>query len=219
MVIIVRAKIHCHPSLQTSTSLPLELGCDCNSVHYIPQTVKPNGNPCVCVHVCKKIFFKQGRKGVYRHHSQRKTISIIILECFCMWYKSRRFFRPLFQLLPIIGFMTPPLSKSHVVVTVSNATRTPIHENTGGINPAMYVQRGARGKYSINTPCCFQLVNINLGSSRYASLVSNPMVRSPSYSFSSCTISRWLWQLRSGITAAKLTQPPGSRRYKRLFSC
>ena len=45
MVIIVRAKIHCHPSLHTSTSLPLELGCDCNSVHYIPQTVKPNGNP------------------------------------------------------------------------------------------------------------------------------------------------------------------------------
>ena len=41
------------------------------------------------------------------------------------WYKSRRFFIPLFQLLPIIGFMTPPLSKSHVIITVSNTTRTP----------------------------------------------------------------------------------------------
>jgi len=45
---------------------------------------------------------------------------------------------PLFQLLPIIGFVAPPLSKSHMVVTVSNATRTPIHENTGGIDLAMY---------------------------------------------------------------------------------
>jgi len=44
----------------------------------------------------------------------------------------------LFQLLPIIGFVTPPLSKSHVVVTVSNATCTSIRENTGGIDLAMY---------------------------------------------------------------------------------
>jgi len=45
---------------------------------------------------------------------------------------------PLFQLLPIIGFVAPPLSKSRVVVTVSNATRAPIRENTGGIDLAMY---------------------------------------------------------------------------------
>ena len=45
---------------------------------------------------------------------------------------------PLFQLFPIIGFVALPLSKSHVVVTVSNATRTPIHENTGGIDLATY---------------------------------------------------------------------------------
>jgi len=45
---------------------------------------------------------------------------------------------PLFQLLPIIGFVAPPLSKLHVVVMVSNATRTPICENTGGIDLAMY---------------------------------------------------------------------------------
>jgi len=45
---------------------------------------------------------------------------------------------PLFQLLPIIGFVAPSLSKSHVVVTVSNETRTPIHENTDRINLAMY---------------------------------------------------------------------------------
>ena len=40
---------------------------------------------------------------------------------------------PLFQLLPIIGFVVPPLSKSHVVVKVSNATRTQIHGNTGRV--------------------------------------------------------------------------------------
>ena len=97
---------------------------------------------CVCVCVCpqKNIekCFKQGHKGVYRRHSQPKTISIITLGRFCTWYKSRRFFTLLFQLLPIIGFMAPPLSKSHVVVTVSNATRTPIRKNTGGIDLATY---------------------------------------------------------------------------------
>jgi len=45
---------------------------------------------------------------------------------------------PLFQLLPIIGFMAPPFLKSHVVVTVSNTTRTPIRETTGGIDLATY---------------------------------------------------------------------------------
>ena len=39
--------------------------------------------------------------------TQRKTI---ILEHFCTWYKSRWFFSPLFQLLPIISFLAPPLS-------------------------------------------------------------------------------------------------------------
>jgi len=34
----------------------------------------------------------------------------------------------LFQLLPIIGFVTPPLSKSHMIVTVSKETHTPICE-------------------------------------------------------------------------------------------
>jgi len=97
---------------------------------------------CVCVCVCsvKNIekCFKQGRKGVYRCHSQRKTIRIIILGRFCIRYKSRQFFTLLFQLLLIIGFMAPPLSKSHVVVTVSNATCTPICENTGGNDLATY---------------------------------------------------------------------------------
>ena len=71
---------------------------------------------CLCVCPPKNIekCFKQGRKGIYRRHSQRKTISIIILGHLCTWYKSRRFFTPLFQLLPIIGFVAPPLSKSHV---------------------------------------------------------------------------------------------------------
>jgi len=45
---------------------------------------------------------------------------------------------PLFQLLLIIGFMASPLSKSHAVVTVSNTTRTPICETTGGIDLATY---------------------------------------------------------------------------------
>ena len=44
----------------------------------------------------------------------------------------------LFQLLPIIGFVTPPLSKSHMIVTVSKESRTPICENTGAIDLAMY---------------------------------------------------------------------------------
>ena len=97
---------------------------------------------CVCVCVCLQEniekYFKQGRKGVYRCHSQWKTISIIILGRFCTWYKSRRFFTPLFQLLHIIGFVAPPPSKSHMVVMVSNATHTPKCENTGGIDLAMY---------------------------------------------------------------------------------
>ena len=65
---------------------------------------------------------------------------------------------------------------------------------------------------SITFAACLQLVNIHLGSSRHTSLVSNPwewVVCSPSYSFSSCTISRYLsrlWKLRSGITTTKLTQ-------------
>ena len=102
-------------------------------LHFYPASACTAGVKqclCVCVCVCphKNIekCFKQGRKGVYRCPSQWKTISIIILGCFCTWYKSRRFFTSLFQLLPIIGFVAPPLSKSHVVVTVSNATRTPI---------------------------------------------------------------------------------------------
>ena len=45
---------------------------------------------------------------------------------------------PLFQLLLIIGFRAPPLSKLHMAVTVSNATRTYIHKNTGGICLATY---------------------------------------------------------------------------------
>ena len=45
---------------------------------------------------------------------------------------------PLFQLLPIIGFGAPPLSKLHVVVMVSNATHIPIRKNTGGIDLATY---------------------------------------------------------------------------------
>ena len=50
---------------------------------------------------------------------------------------------PLFRLLPVIGFVAPPLSKSHVVVTVSNTTRTLVRENTGGIDLATYGE--ARG--------------------------------------------------------------------------
>ena len=87
--------------------------------------------------------FKQGRKGIYRCHSQRKTISIIILGRFCTSYKFRRFFTLLFQILPIISFVAPPPSKSHMVVMVSNATHTPKCENTGGIDLATY--REARG--------------------------------------------------------------------------
>jgi len=51
-----------------------------------------------------------------------KTTNEIILERFCTWQISRRFFSPLFQLIPIIGFLAPPLSKSHMVFMVSNST-------------------------------------------------------------------------------------------------
>ena len=44
----------------------------------------------------------------------------------------------------IIGFVAPPLLKLHGVVMVSNETHTPIHENTGGIDLAMYKE--ARGE-------------------------------------------------------------------------
>ena len=117
----------------------------------IKQCLRVCVRVCVCVCVCvRKQCFKQGRKGVYRNHSQRKTISIIILGRFCTWYKSRRFFMSLFQLLPIISFVAPPLSKSHVVVTVSNATRTAIRENTGGIDLATYGEaRGVFHKYTL----------------------------------------------------------------------
>ena len=52
---------------------------------------------------------------------------------------------PSFQLLPIIGFVAPPLLNRIVVVMVSNATRTPIRicKNTGGIDLATYGE--ARG--------------------------------------------------------------------------
>ena len=55
---------------------------------------------------------------------------------------SRQFFTLLFQLLPIIGFVTPPLSKSHMIVTVNKETRTSICENTGAIDLAMYEKAG-----------------------------------------------------------------------------
>jgi len=42
------------------------------------------------------------------------------------------------QLLPIISFRALPLSKLQMAVTVSNATRTYIHKNTGGICLATY---------------------------------------------------------------------------------
>ena len=102
---------------------------------------------CVCGWVCPPKILKNSSSRVAKAFTDvtvnEKTISIIILGHFCTWYKSRRFFTPLFQLLPIIGFVAPPLSKSHVVVTVSNATRTPIRENTGGIDLASYGE--ARG--------------------------------------------------------------------------
>jgi len=51
-------------------------------------------------------------------HNHTRTLLYLI--------QVRWFFVPLFQLLPIIGFLAPPLSKSHVVlahvfVTVSNS--------------------------------------------------------------------------------------------------
>jgi len=100
---------------------------------------------CVCVRVSAKNIekcFKQGCKGVYRHHSQQNN-----------QHNHTRTFLYLIQVQAILyavisatsyyWFVAPPLAKSHVVVTVSNATRTPIRENTGGIDLATYGE--ARG--------------------------------------------------------------------------
>ena len=101
---------------------------------------------CVCVCVSAKNIekcFKQGHKGVYRRHSQRnsKTIRIIILGHFCTWYKSRRFFSPLFHwATSYYRFVAPPLSKTHVVVT---GQRKSIWQRR--------TERCARDKYSMNT--------------------------------------------------------------------
>jgi len=116
---------------------------------------------CVCMCVCGCVCpqkniekcFKQSHKGVYRRHSQWKTISVIILGHFCTWYKSRWFFTLFFQLLPIISFMAPPLSKLHVVVMVSNTTRTSICENTGGIDLATYKEVWIHSSWGVRVGC------------------------------------------------------------------
>ena len=82
---------------------------------------------CVCCECVGKEVLKNASSGVakaFTDVNQWKTISIIRLGHFCTWCKSRRFFTPLFQLLPIISFVAPPLLKSHMVVTVSNASHT-----------------------------------------------------------------------------------------------
>ena len=45
---------------------------------------------------------------------------------------------PLFQLLPIIGFVAPPLSKSHMVVYGQQHNSYSHSKNTGGIDLATY---------------------------------------------------------------------------------
>ena len=108
---------------------------------------------CVCVCVVKEIL-KNASSRIAKAFADiivnKKTISIIRLGCFCTWYKSRHFFTPLFQLLPIIGFMAPPLSKSHMVVMVSNKNSYS-HTRKYKRNRSGNVRRGARGKYSMNT--------------------------------------------------------------------
>jgi len=44
-------------------------------------------------------MLQAGSLNIYRCHSQWSQ---------SIWYKSKRFFTLLFQLLPIIGFMAPP---------------------------------------------------------------------------------------------------------------
>ena len=41
----------------------------------------------------------------------------------------KAFFSPLFQLLPIISFLAPPLSKLHVIFTVSKSNRSGVSSN------------------------------------------------------------------------------------------
>ena len=47
-------------------------------------------------------------------------------------------FTPLFQLLPIIGFVAPLLSKSHMVVYGQQHNSCSHSKNTGGIDLATY---------------------------------------------------------------------------------
>jgi len=70
---------------------------------------------CVCRQRNIEKCFKQVAK-TFTDVSQRKTISVIRLWRFYTWCKSRRFLTPLFQLLPIIGFVAPHILKSDMVV-------------------------------------------------------------------------------------------------------
>ena len=99
---------------------------------------------CLCVYVCACVGKKKLKNALSRvakvfldvivnknnQHNQIRTILYLIQ------IESRWFFTLLFQLLPITGFVAPPLLKLHVVVTVSNATRTPVCKNTGRIDLA-----------------------------------------------------------------------------------
>jgi len=159
----------CHEQKHPALSKPLRMvNCPTNRRERpTPEGMQKNGHypACACaagvkqclrVCVCvRKTKLKNASNRVtrrYRRHSQWKTISIILLGHFCTWYKSRRFFTLLFQLLPIIGFVAPPLLKTHLVVTGSATqlahSQDPIRENTGRMDLATY---GAWGKYSMNT--------------------------------------------------------------------
>ena len=64
---------------------------------------------CACAAVSLlAIIFQVEWWAVYRHHTQHKTVSKIILGCFSTWYKSRRLFSPIFQLIFFFSFLRAP---------------------------------------------------------------------------------------------------------------
>ena len=80
--------------------------------------------PCVHVSVCLSVsqkYCKTLQVGQLRH--SKTNSQQVHIGTFLSCYKSRWFFPALFQLLPIIDFLAPPLLKSHMVVTVSNCSQ------------------------------------------------------------------------------------------------
>ena len=104
---------------------------------------------CLCVCVSAKKYWKmlQGCKGVYRRHSLRKTISMIILGRFCTWYKSRQFFISATSYYRFRGSTPFEIARSSYGQQCNSYSHTWKYRRNWSGN----VRRGTQGKYSMNT--------------------------------------------------------------------